>query len=187
MSDARTVTVLLRAWRDGDRGALDELIPRVYDELHRLAGVFLRGERPGHTFRATDLVSEAYLRLSGGSPPDWNDRVHFFAVAARHMRQVLVDHARRTHADKRGGGERPVTLDETTVAEGRPDEVIALDDGLRALSEIDERKARVVELHYFGGMTQQEIAAALGVHVATVARDLKVAEAWLHRWLKEGA
>ena len=178
---ARTVTVLLRAWRSGDRGALDELIPIIYGELHRLAGTFLRGERPGHTFSPTDLVSEAYLRLGSAQPEQWNDRVHFFALAARAMRQALVDHARRRTAGKRGGGERPVTLDEQLVAAGRPEELLLLDEALTALAAEDERKARVVELHYFAGLTQAEIALALEVHANTVARDLRFAQAWLQR------
>lgn len=175
------MTLLLQAWRAGDRGALDALVPMVYDELHRLAGMFIRGERAGHTFRATDLVSEAYLRILGEQPEVWNDRVHFFAIAARAMRQALVDHARRRTAIKRGGGQRPVTLDETLVGTDRPEELLELDDALEALGQSDQRKARVVELHYFGGLTQAEIAAALDLHANTVARDLRFAEAWLRR------
>jgi RNA polymerase sigma factor (TIGR02999 family) len=180
-SDARTVTLLLRAWRAGDRGALDRLVPIVYDHLHSLAGMFLGGERPGHTFRATDLVSEAYLRLLGEQPPEWNDRLHFFAIAARAMRQALVDHARRRTAIKRGGGERPVTFDDGLIAADRPEEVLQLDEALDALSQSDERKARVVELHYFGGLTHAEIAEVLDLHATTVARDLRFGEAWLRR------
>lgn len=175
------MTVLLRAWRAGDRGALDDLIPIVYAELHRLAGTFLRGERPGHTFAPTDLVSEAYLRLGSAQPEHWSDRLHFFALAARAMRQVLVDHARRRTAGKRGAGQRPVTLDEALIGVDRPDELLALDEALDALAREDARKARVVELHYFGGLTQAEIALALEVHATTVARDLRFAQAWLQR------
>jgi RNA polymerase sigma factor (TIGR02999 family) len=177
--------VLLRAWQEGDRAALDELVPRVYDELHRLAASYVRRERPEHTLGSTALLSEAFVRLLGGEPTTWSDRVHFFAVAARHMRQILVDHARRRSAAKRGGPERPVTLDESRVAADRPDELVALHDALTALEKVDERKARVVELYYFGGMEQQEIAAALGVHVNTVARDLRFAQAWLHRQMRD--
>jgi RNA polymerase sigma-70 factor, ECF subfamily len=180
-----TVTVLLRAWRDGDRDALDQLLPLVYDELHRIAGGFLRGERAGHTFRSTDLVHEAYLRLAGGPAPEWNDRVHFFAIAARGMRQILVDHARRRCAAKRGAGERAITFDEQLIGVDRPEEVLALDAALDALAAHDERKARVIELHYFGGMTQPEVADALAVHVNTVARDLRFAEAWIHKYMRE--
>jgi RNA polymerase sigma factor (TIGR02999 family) len=178
-----TVTVLLREWRAGDRGALDRLVPLIYDELHRLAGTFMRGERPGHTFSPTDLVSEAYVRLGSARPEEWNDRVHFFALAARAMRQALVDHARRRTAGKRGAGERPVTLEEGLVAADRPEELLRLDEALDALAAEDERKARVVELHYFGGLTQGEIAEALEVHVNTVGRDLRFAQAWLQRHL----
>jgi RNA polymerase sigma factor (TIGR02999 family) len=180
---ARTVTLLLRSWRAGDRAALDELIPLIYDELYRLAAGYLRGERPGHTFRPTDLVSEAYLRLADASQPEWNDRVHFLAIAARTMRQILVDHARKRNAAKRGDGARPVTLDEQLIAVERPEAMIALDEALSALEKFDERKARVIELHYFGGMTQDEVAGVLDVHVNTVARDLRLAEAWIQRHL----
>jgi RNA polymerase sigma factor (TIGR02999 family) len=178
--------VLLRAWQQGDRAALDELLPRVYDELHRIAGSYARRERPGHTLGATALVSEAFLRLVGGESFTWNDRVHFFAAAARHMRQILVDHARRRSAAKRGGAESAVTLDEQLVGSEPTDDLVALHDALTAFEQIDERKARVVEMRYFGGMEQQEIAAALGVHVNTVARDLRFAETWLHRFLRDG-
>ena len=180
---ARTVTLLLRDWRAGDHAARADLIAIVYAELHKLASRYLRAERPGHTFRPTDLVSEAYLRLADGSQPDWNDRGHFFAIAARSMRQILVDHARKRNAAKRGDGDRPLTLDDNTVAEARPEQMVALDEALVALEQLDERKARVIELHYFGGMTQEEIAPVLDVHVNTVARDLSFAKAWIHRRL----
>ncbi|MCA9519280.1 MAG: sigma-70 family RNA polymerase sigma factor [Myxococcales bacterium] len=184
MAEVKSVTALLRDWRSGDRRALDDLIPLVYDELHRLAAARLVNERAGHTWRPTDLVSEAYLRLSRGAPPDDANRAHFFAIAARTMRQLLVDRARRRDASKRGGGERPVTLHDEVVAAGeRPDTLVALDAAIEALSGFDERKARVVELHYFGGLKQAEIAIVLGVHVNTVARELRLAEAWLYRQL----
>jgi len=181
---ARTVTLLLRDWRAGDQAALNELIPLIYAELHKLAAGYLRGERSGHTFRPTDLVSEAYLRLAAGNHPEWNDRVHFLAIAARTMRQILVDHARKRNAAKRGHGERAVTLEEALVAVERPESMLALDEALSALEAFDERKARTIELHYFGGMTQEEVAAAIGVHVNTVARDLRLAEAWIQRHLR---
>jgi RNA polymerase sigma factor (TIGR02999 family) len=177
----RTVTVLLRAWRAGDPGAFEELMPRVYDELRGLAQVFLYGDRPEHTFQATDLVSEAYLRLlAAGESHEWSDRVHFFCIAARAMRQILVDHARRRSAVKRNHGERPVALDDNLVAIDRPEDLLLLDDALRALAEHDERKARAVELHYFGGMSLAEVAEVLDVHVNTVNRDLRFAVTWLH-------
>ncbi|HVK76669.1 MAG TPA: ECF-type sigma factor [Kofleriaceae bacterium] len=184
MDEPGTVTLLLRAWHAGDRASLDELVPLVYEELHRLAVGFLRGERPGHTLRATDLVSEAYLRLRGASPDGWNDRVHFLAIAARLMRQILVDHARRRATAKRGSGERPITLDEQLVGFDRPEELLLLDDALEALAREDERKARVVELHYFAGLTHPEIAEVLSLHANTVARDLRFAEAWLARQMR---
>jgi len=175
------VTLLLRDWRGGNRAALDELMPLVYAELHKIAASYMHGERAGHTMRPTDLVGEAYLRLAEGTKPEWTDRAHFFAIAARTMRQILVDHARRHRADKRGAGERPITLDESMISVDNLDNLLALDEALEALAKFDERKARIVELSYFGGLTQEEMAEALGVHINTVARDLKLAEAWLHR------
>src|SRR5580693_2437357 len=144
-------TVLLKAWAEGDQTALDRLTPAIYDELRRLAGSYMRRERAGHTLSPTELVSEAFVRLSGGEPPAIEDRVQFFAVAARQMRHILVDHARRRHRDKRGGHDRPVTFDEETISGDRPDELVALDGALEALAAVDPRKARAVELHYFGG------------------------------------
>lgn len=175
----RSVTSLLRDWRAGDRAAFDALMPIVFGELHRLAAGYLRRERNGHTFRPTDLVSEAYLRLAAGAAPDANDRVHFLALAAGTMRRVLVDHARQRIALKRGEGVVPVTFDEELVGAGWSSDVLALDEALAALAEHDARKARVVELHYFAGMTQEEIAAELDVHVNTVARDLTFSRAWI--------
>jgi RNA polymerase sigma factor (TIGR02999 family) len=180
------VTQLLQAWRSGDQAAFDQLMPLVYDELHRLADIHLRGERAGHTFRPTDLVSEAYMRLSKGTPPSLNDRIHFFAVAARSMRQILIDHARKRRARKRAAGEA-VELDADTIGTQRAEDLVALDDALQALTAIDERKGRIVELHYFGGLTQEEIATLIGVHANTVARDLRLGEAWLHRQLRHPA
>ncbi|MEO7734989.1 MAG: ECF-type sigma factor, partial [Kofleriaceae bacterium] len=181
---APNLTQLLRAWRGGDRDAFDALAPVIYNELHRLAAFHLRRERPGHTFAPTDLVSEAYLRLAGGAHLEFQDRAHFFAIAARNMRQILVDHARKRDAGKRGAGERPVELDELVIAAERPGELIALDDALEALAQFDARKARVIELHYFGGLTQDEIASVCDIHVNTVARDLRLAEAWLRNQLR---
>lgn len=175
------VTQLLRAWAQGNRAAFDRLTPLVYGELRRLAGLYMRRERSDHTLTPTALVSEAFLRLVGGEHPLYEDRVKFFAVAAGHMRRILVDHARRRTAQKRGGRERPEPLDEDVVAGDRPEELVALDEALVALAAMDERKARVVELHYFGGMSQKEVAAELGLHENTVSRDLRLARAWLHR------
>jgi RNA polymerase sigma factor (TIGR02999 family) len=182
---AEQLTDLLRAWRNGDRAAFDQVVPLIYDELRRIAAFHLRGERPGHTFGPTDLISEAYLRLAGGQALEFKDRAHFFAIASRSMRQILVDHARKRCADKRGAGERPAELDETRIAVDRPWELVALDEALDELARTDERKARVTELHYFGGLTQDEIAAVCDVHVNTVARDLRLAEAWLRTRMRD--
>jgi RNA polymerase sigma factor (TIGR02999 family) len=179
------VTALLHAWRDGDPGAFAELVPLVYSELHRLAARQLRGERPDHTFRPTDLVNEAYLRLTHGAPPELSDRTHFFAIAARNMRQILIDHARRRSAGKRGAGVERIPLDDRMVAPDKTEELIAFDEALQALAAFDERKARVVELHYFAGLTHEEIATVEKLHFNTVARDLRLAVAWLHSHLHE--
>lgn len=184
---AISITQLLGEWCRGDQHALDRLAPLVYDELHRLAGSYLRRERAGHTFSATALVSEVFLRLVKGERPTFDDRVHFFVLAARTMRRILVDHARARTAGKRGGGGRPIDLDETMLPDERPEELCALDDALRALEEVDARKARAVEYHYFGGMSHKEIAAALSIHENTVARDLRLAEAWIGRHLRDSA
>jgi RNA polymerase sigma factor (TIGR02999 family) len=182
--DEKSVTLLLRAWRAGDESAFRELFPLIYTELRKLAAGYLRGERAGHTFCPTDLVSEAYLRLADGSHPEWNDRIHFLAFAAKTMRRILVDHARKRKAAKRMNGKQPITFDELQVVVERPEAMIALDEALSALEDFDERKARVVEFHYFGGLTHQEIAAALDVHVNTVGRDLQFATAWINRRLR---
>jgi RNA polymerase sigma factor (TIGR02999 family) len=175
------VSELLLTWRNGDRGALDRLIPLVHDELRRLAEQCMRGERPGHTLQPTALVHEAYLRLIG-SEIAWQDRAHFFAVAATTMRRVLVDHARAKGRAKRSG--RPVSLEDSLlVAPDRADDLLVVDDALDRLTLQDARAARVVELHFFGGLTYEETAEALGISAATVDRDLRFARAWLHREL----
>lgn len=182
----KPVTELLRAWRDGDDRALDRLLPLVQDELHRLAQRCMRSERPDHTLQATALMHEAYLRLVD-SDVTWQDRAHFFAVASQVMRRVLVDYARAASRQKRGGGQIRVTLDEgIVVSPERADDLLALDEALEALGHHDPRKARVVELHYFGGLTYDETAEAIGVSAATVDRDLRMAKAWLYRELTEG-
>jgi RNA polymerase sigma-70 factor, ECF subfamily len=180
----RSVTVLLRAWRQGDRAALDEIVPLIHEELRRLAAFHLRAERKDHTLRPTELISEAYLRLANGISLELSDRVHFFAIASRVMRQILVDHARKRSRGKRGGGVRPDEFDETVIATDRPWELVSLDAALEELAKFDERKARVIELHYFGGLTQDEIATMYELHVNTVARDLRLGEAWLRRQLR---
>lgn len=174
------MTELLRDWRAGDPQAADQLLPLVYEELRGLAASYMQRERPGHTLRPTDLIGEAYVRLAAGSQPTWDDRSHFFAIAARTMRQVLVDHARKHAAQKRGAGDKRVTFDDN-IAVDRPAELLALHDALDELAALDERKARAVELHYFGGLTHEDVARELDVHVNTVSRELKLAEAWIHR------
>jgi RNA polymerase sigma factor (TIGR02999 family) len=176
-------TRLLHAWRGGDGEALAALLPRVYDALREIAAARLRS-REGHTLQPTALVHEALLRLIGGAP-DWHDRVHFLAVASLRMRAVLVDHARAQAAAKRGGGAQAVTLSAWEGAQTGTDgvEVLALHAALEHLAGHDERAARIVEMTYFGGMERTEVAAALGLSVPTVDRDLRFAKAWLNRAL----
>jgi RNA polymerase sigma factor (TIGR02999 family) len=178
------VSQLLLAWRRGDATALERLLPLVYDELHGLARRQMRGERPEHTLQTTALIHEAYLRLCGADVA-WEGHVHFLAVAAQTMRRILVDHARARARDKRGGGAQAVPLNEGLAAspERTPD-VVALDEAIARLSALDQRKARVVELHYFGGLTYDETAAALGVSTATIDRELRLAKAWLYQELR---
>jgi RNA polymerase sigma factor (TIGR02999 family) len=184
---AENLTDLLRAWRRGERAAFDEIAPLIYDELRRLAVFHLRGEDAGRTFGPTDLISEAYLRLAGGAQLEFHDRAHFFAIASRSMRQILVDRARRRRAEKRGAGQRPVELDESCIAIEQPWEIVELDDALDELERLDHRKARITELHYFGGLTHEEIAAVCDIHVNTVSRDLRLSEAWLRNRLRPEA
>ncbi len=184
---APSPTVLLRLWRDGDGGALERLIPLVYDELSRVARGAMGGERRDHTLQTRALVHEAYLRLIDAEI-DWRDRAHFFAVAARTMRRVLTDHARRRVRQKRGGDQ--VRVDVTEIASpdsGRGIDIVALDDALVRLEAQDARRARVVELHYYGGLDYEEAAEALGISKATVDRDLRLAKAWLRRELQAAA
>lgn len=180
-------TGLLRAWSEGDQAALNELVPLVERELHQLARAYMGRERHDHTLQATALVNEVFLRLARGATPEWKDRAHFVGIAARLMRQVLVDHARTRNAIKRGDGVAPITFDEMRVDNDRPEAMIALDEALSALEQVDERKARVIELVYFAGMTQREIADVLDVHSNTVYSDQRLAEAWIHRYLREDA
>ncbi|MEM9599012.1 MAG: sigma-70 family RNA polymerase sigma factor [Acidobacteriota bacterium] len=176
------ITELLLAWKDGDPGALDHLTPLVYAELQRLAHRYLRDEqRPG--LQTTELVHEAYLRLVG-SDVAWQGRAHFYVVAARQMRRILVDLARRRAAGKRGAGIWPTTLVEGEVASCPPADVLALDEALKELASFDERKSRVIELAYFTGLTIPEIGAALGISTATVERDLRTGRAWLAKSLR---
>ena len=179
-SDRDQVTQLLSAWRGGDSAALDRLIPLVQPELQRLAHRYMSKERPGHTLQTTVLVHDAYLQLADQTHPDWQNRAHFFAVAAQLMRRIMVDHARQRQALKRGGGALKVTLDEAAHAvEERAVELLALDEALEKLAAFDKRKADVVEMRYFGGLTMEEIADVLKVHVNTVSREWSAARAWL--------
>ncbi len=179
---ASDVTTLLRNWRSGDARALDELTPLIYDDLRRIAARYLRSERSGHTLQATALVNESFARLSE-SEPSFNDRAHFFAIAARTMRHILTDYGRARRSQKRGGGIAPITLHEERVSLPTTD-IVDIDDALNKLAEIDERKADVLVLHFFGGMTYEETAEALSVSPATVDRDLRLAKAWLANELK---
>lgn len=176
------VTRLLHDWRGGDRAALEKLTPLVYDELRRLASHYLRGERRDHTLQGTALVHEAFIRLVGQSELEWQSRAHFFGIAARLMRQILVDHARKHTAAKRGGGEPQLSIEEAAVfSPQRAANLVALDDALQELARFDPRKSRIVELRYFGGLSIEEIGEAEGIAVATVRRQMRTAEAWLHR------
>jgi RNA polymerase sigma factor (TIGR02999 family) len=181
-SSSGQVTELLLAWRDGDQSALERLMPAVHEELRRLARRQMRGERPGHTLQTTALVNEAYLRLIDLNRVRWQDRAHFFAISARLMRRILVDHARSRRYQKRGGGVANVTLDEALI--GSPErgaDLVALDDALQALAAVDPRKSQVVEMRYFGGLTVEEAAEALHVSGETVMRDWRLAKVWLLR------
>jgi RNA polymerase sigma factor (TIGR02999 family) len=178
------VTSLLLAWSEGDPGAFTELVPRVYAELHRLAHHYMRGERRDATLQTTALVNEAYLRLVDTSRIRWESRSHFLAVAAQAMRRILVDAARAREADKRGGSAPHVAIDDVPDAAAEPSRsLVALDEALNALAALDERKSRVVELRYFGGLSVAETAAVLHVSPETVHRDWHVAKAWLRRQL----
>lgn len=184
--DQSDVTRLLLAWGAGDQAALDRLTAIVYQELHRLAIAYMARERPDHTLQATALVHEAYLRLVDLQGVAWRDRSHFFAVAARLMRRILVDIARARTYQKRSAGER-VSLDEAlTLAEQPGAELVALDDALNRLAAIDERKSQIVELRYFGGLAIEETAEALNLSRQTVIRDWRTARAWLYHQLNEG-
>ena len=186
MSSAPTtnVTQLLLDWRAGKQDALDRLMPVVYDELRRLASRYMRSERRQHTLQATALVNEAYLRMVD-MKVSWQDRAHFFAVAARLMRRLLVDHARAHHRVKREGNGQKVSLDDAAEVSYQPPlNLVALDEAMTQLATFDERKSDIVELHYFGGLSNDQVAEALGISRATVQRELRLAKAWLNRELK---
>jgi RNA polymerase sigma factor (TIGR02999 family) len=187
-SSPKDMTQLLLDWSNGNQAALDELTPLVYEELHRLAHQHISRERKNHTLQTSALVNEAYLRLIDQRNVHWQNRAHFFSIASRLMRRILVDHARAHHYAKRGGGALRVSLDEASlVSLERAEELVALDEALTSLAAIDERKCRVVELRFFGGMNVEETAAALGVSEITVKRDWSTAKAWLHRAIETGA
>lgn len=178
------VTQLLVRWREGDREALDALMPLVYEELRRIAQRYLRNERPSHTLQSTALVNEAYVRMVAQDFPQWQNRAHFFAVAAQLMRQILVDYARTQRAAKRGGGVCKLVLDEAEEDSLPVDvDLVALDDALKTLAIMDEQQSRVVELRFFGGLSIEDTAEALGISSSTVKRDWVTARAWLYREL----
>jgi RNA polymerase sigma-70 factor, ECF subfamily len=180
------VSALLRAWTEGDQSALQKLTPIVYRELHRLARHYMSGERDQHILQTTALVNEAYLRLADHNRMEWRDRAHFFAVSAQVMRRVLVEYARR-HNLKRGGGVHHITFDEgATIGCARSADLAALDDSIKALARIDSRKAQVVEMRFFGGLSVEEIADVLKISSITVKRDWTTAKAWLYRELTGG-
>jgi len=182
---SQEITQLLLAWSDGDQAALEKLTPLVYAELRRLAKGYMFGERPGHTLQTTALINEAYMRLIDWKNVRWQGRAHFFGVAAQVMRRILVDFARARHYAKRGGAAQQVSLDEAvTIHEDRSAELIALDEALKSLAEIDPRKSQVVELRFFGGLNAKETAEALKVSQRTVEREWNSARAWLYRELR---
>jgi RNA polymerase sigma factor (TIGR02999 family) len=176
---------MLRNWRSGDPLALESLLPHVYRELHTVAASYIRRERPGHTLRPTDLIHETYLRLAGSDLPELESRKHFYALAARLMRQILVDHARRHRSSKRGSGQDHLPIEEAVVySKERAAEFVELDEALEALAVCDPRKARVIELRFFGGLTVEEIAEVTEMSPSSVSRDLRFAEAWLRQALE---
>jgi RNA polymerase sigma-70 factor, ECF subfamily len=177
------ITSLLRDLQKGNQAALDALTPVVYRELHRIASSRLRAERKEHTLQPTALIHEAYLRLINLDQEEWRSRSHFFAVASHIMRQILVDHARKVRAVKRGGGER-LSLEEAIAAvPGREPVLVALSEGLDELQRFDPRKAKLIELKFFGGLSGEEISEVLGISISTITRESRLAEAWLHRYL----
>jgi RNA polymerase sigma factor (TIGR02999 family) len=183
-SSPHEVTRLLQDWRNGDRAALEKLTPMVYDELRRLANRYLRAERKGHTLQSTALVHEAYMKMVGYAGPEWENRAHFYGVAARIMRQILIDHARKHQSGKRGAGKQNVSLNEAVVfSKERAADLVALDDALEGLTALDPLKSRIIELRYFGGLNIEEIAEVERLSVSTVRRHMRMAEAWLHREL----
>lgn len=183
---SQQITLLLIDWSKGNEFALEQLMPLVYDELRRMARKFMRRQPSGHTFQTTELIHEAYLKLARQEDQNWQNRAHFFGVAAQAMRHILVDYARSKKSQKRGGLAEKITLEETLVASpNRSEEVVALDDALKQLAILDERKSRVVEMKFFGGLTIEEIAAVLKISPETVKRDWSFSRTWLLRELSK--
>lgn len=186
--ETQDVTTLLRAWTGGNESALEQLLPVLYQELRRTARAYMRRERSGHTLQTTALVNEVFLRLVDIHQIQWRDRVHFLTMAAQLMRRILVDHARRRGYLKRGGGEGPIPLDELAIiSPGRSSHFVVIDDALNTLAKRDARKAKVVEMRFFGGLSVEETAAALNVSPQTVLRDWSIAKAWLRREMSQAA
>jgi RNA polymerase sigma factor (TIGR02999 family) len=187
MSSSKNVTQLLADWGNGDKQALEELMAAVYQELHRLADYYLRRERQGHTLQATALINEAYLKIIDQHSVNWQNRAHFFGVAAQMMRRILVDHARSHLYAKRGGGAQKLTLDEalSLPQQERDLELVALDDALQRLDALDAQQAKIIELRFFGGLTIEETAEVLGISPATVKREWSWAKAWLYNEIKK--
>ena len=182
--NSHEVTQLLIQWSNGDKAALDKLMPLIYEELRQLARHYMNRERAGHTLQTTALVNEAYLRLINRKQVHWQNRAHFFAIAAHLMRSILVDHARSHAYAKRGGGARKIALDEAlAVSQQRAADVVALDDALKRLAEIDPQQSRIVEMKFFGGLTIEETAEVLGLSPATIKREWSTAKAWLYHEL----
>jgi RNA polymerase sigma factor (TIGR02999 family) len=179
MDSRGEITGLLQAWKNGDSEAVESLLPIIYDELHRIAAAYMRRERPDHTLSPTALVHESYLKIFPGKHPDFNDRKHFFTVAAQAMRQLLVDHARKRRAEKRGGAAANLPLNDALQVSGQSWDVISLDDALRDLGKIDQRKATIAHLRFFAGLTLEEIGELMETSAATVMREARLAQAWL--------
>ena len=185
---SQDVTNLLLAWRQGKQEALDALMPIVYEELRRQAHRYMQGERRGHSLQTTDLINETYLRLLDCSKVSWNNRTHFFAVTAKMMRRILVDYARAHRNRKRGGGLRKITLDQNQIPSiGRDPDLVALDEALKELAAVDDRRSRIVEMRFFGGLSIEETAEVLGVCADTVVRDWRLAKTWLAHAMKKTA
>jgi RNA polymerase sigma-70 factor, ECF subfamily len=184
MSSTHSVSYLLEQWNSGDPKALDELMPLIYEELRKMAKRYMSQQNPGHTLQTTALIHEAYLRMVKLKEKHFQNRAHFFGVAAQAMRHILVDYARARHTDKRGGGARPISLEEAAlVTQERAAELVAFDDALKDLEKLSKRQSRVVELRYYGGLTVEETATVLEVSSDTVMRDWSMAKTWLHRAL----